>query len=226
MEKIDFTYKVMQCGSTEYAYQFTKLDKALGIFKNHGFRVCSLEDIAHLEVISEMSEFETCLGLTREGVLCIPGSPPQAKLLRDSPLFGADNVVRINNLIYPTEVQIAKALEESMDFPVQEEESKGNPIYSQHFGSNEFTTFLFGGGDREKAREYGRAFSKSRWHSDHILVFPEVGSYINRHNAPFVKSVSYGLPSGDDFDIYLSSRELHPNPDWNQTWVVRVTERC
>jgi len=242
--------KIRRVGIIEYAYAFSVFDRVISAFKEDGFELCSLEDIAQLKILGAEGQFEEGPIVTREGVICFPGDPPRAKLVKNSPiLYSPDDIVLnmgiqegppffINGIecfagssFYPTKEQITRALENSIDFPVQKEASSGIPISTEKFDSDKLAVFLFGGGDSRLAGEYGRTLRGSQngtyvqsqddtihpgYGVKNIYVHPKFSGYINEHKAPFVEQIWYGRPSGEEFEIHLSSSQLFSNIEASQ----------
>jgi len=86
--------QVCKLGKFTFSYSFSTIENVLPVMEREGFRLCSLEDIARLRIAQSMYNrnksdaiFDNGPILTREAVLCSPGNPPTAKLIKNSPIL-------------------------------------------------------------------------------------------------------------------------------------------
>ncbi|VVB82930.1 Uncharacterised protein [uncultured archaeon] len=208
---------------------YASLEETFHIFEKEKFRFCSLEDIAMIRSTSlddKINFAGFCYEgnvLMNEGILCLPGNPPKAKLIKKSTLLhpeteyipekgiviglpritkniedksslsGAEYLQRVKrefeiSNFYPTKEQIIRAVKESVNFPVGEE-NQIISILAKDFDKDELTVFAFGG--KKTAAGYGRELIKSGLNE--IIIKPEDREVINMFEKPFVKQILYGM---------------------------------
>jgi hypothetical protein len=85
---------ICNLGDVLLSFTFAGIGEVLPAMEHYGFRLCSLQDLAELKVMQTMvnrnkvdSLFDNGPILTREAILCIPGNPPEARLVKNSPLL-------------------------------------------------------------------------------------------------------------------------------------------
>jgi hypothetical protein len=215
---------INQLGGIEYCYAHSTLGEALPEFKRNGFGLCSLRDIAKLRIlegrmdggVTEMTKDYTASGtssqfdegpyLVREGVLCLPGRNPRARLIRNSPFS-----LNPKGVFHPNKEQVKKALENSIEFPVIKGSSGGISFKTNSFSEGELPVFLFGGGDKELAGQYGRILNGSG--VDEIHVYPVFAESIDGRDGrkvPYIEYITYGR-DWDDFRIVLHRTFIYPH---------------
>ena len=135
----------------ESAVVYAPFDKALETLTERGYGVISLAQNAQLRIQQGADSYISRKGnWTREGVLYVPNGKP--KLVRNSPILlsakEATSAHKIREEFYPTQEQVEKALEDSVDFPAQNIE-----IPTDRLSEEALTVYAFGG--EERARAYG-----------------------------------------------------------------------
>jgi hypothetical protein len=224
-------------GSLVVSASVAEAGMVLPLMDNNSFRLCSLLDIAGLRIFQTMLEggegdviFDDGPILTRNAVLCFPGNPPTAKLVKNSPLLlpspkyvpekgivlESAKIVDERTAIGATKAEaytsLVRELEKTNFFPSKEqreislENSVDFPV-SEKVGAREFVELK----DFRKEKlipfmfginveMYAKSLEKSRIKG--IMIYPEFSEAINEFDKPFVKQIVYGRDGTADISIH------------------------
>lgn len=221
----------MRLRGIEYCFQHAPYAEAVNEFRENGFRVCSLEDIARLrlaegrvdggiilrkkdvKVMGISSNFDEGPIYTRDGILCMPGIKPKAFMVRNiDDLMEKYKDFYGDSEIHPDEKDVKNTLKNSKEYPVIEGSSNGIPFRTIDFGNDELMTFAFGG-DKDFARAYGIILNRSD--IDEIRAFPAFAEVINNkkyHKGAYIEPVTFGRYA-DSFEVYVNTGSISRNPE-------------
>jgi hypothetical protein len=229
--------QICKLGGFEFSYSLSTIEEVLPVMEKNGFKLCSLEDIARLRIAQSMYNskksdaiFDNGPILTREAVLCFPGSPPIARLVKDSPLLFPSaeyipdkgivikpaKMVRAREIVGFTRREVCdsaiKKLEETNFFPKENYiiNSLENSIKFSIAEQGVFSKFI----DVENLKKdelissvFGAQidlYQKSLIMSGirGIRVYPENSESINAFEKPFVRQLIYGRDETADICLH------------------------
>jgi len=169
----------------ESVYVHGSFDEKTKKLDDLGYEVISLPENALLLIQQGVDYGNLRYGnLTREGFLYFPDG--KIKLVRDSPaLESASEAVNAYHTdkkrFFPTEDQIERALNDSIDFP-----REGTEIPTNRFDSDELTVWAFG--EEQRARDYGE-FLRRLGTNNMPFSAESVGSGMGREEIPYARQV-------------------------------------
>ncbi len=224
-------------GNFVFSYCFTGIGEALPAMDRYGFDLCSIQDIAALKVTQTMGDrrgrsgiFDEGPILTSDAVLCLPGDPPRAMLVKVSPLllpsikYIPDEGIVIGPAKIANEIDAKgltwgeiyesaiKELEKTNFFPNEEqislslENSVKFPVHEKSsFGEfvelNDFKKNKLISFILGAERDtYRKSLAMSN--TQGIRIYPEVSENINGFEKPFVKQIVYGRDSTTNISIH------------------------
>jgi len=163
-------------------------DMAKETLEEQGYDIISLPVNAELRIKQGKEAYISQNGnWVREGVIYIPGKGN--KLVRNSPILysakEATQAHREGKEFYTTNEAVQKALEDSVDFPLNSKD-----IPTKRFNENDLTVWAFGAGDSKKAQAYGDFLKDSEINS--MPVWAVDNDYVKKQNSPFVRQLWFG----------------------------------
>lgn len=160
-------------------------DLAKKALESESYDVISLPINAELRIKQGKEAYISQNGnWVREGVIYVPGKGN--KLVRNSPiLYSAQEATQAHRQgmeFYTTNEAVKKALEDFVDFPLNNKD-----IPTNRFNTDSLTVWAFGAGDAKKAQAYGDFLKDSGINS--MSVYAVDKNYVNEQNSPFVRQL-------------------------------------
>ena len=183
---------------TESAVVSAPFDQALSELESNSYKVISIPQNAQLRIKQGKDHYVSRNGnWVREGVIYVPNG--KNYFVRNSPILGsakkATQAHREGKEFFLTEVQVAEALKDSIEYP-----QKDITVPTKRLGDEELTVFAIGGGDSAKAQAYGD-FLKEAGIKEIPFWAVTDRNYINKQTSPFARQVWFrSLGSRSDVD--------------------------
>ena len=174
----------------ESAIVSAQFNEALNELEDNNYKIISIPQNAQLRIEQGKDAYISRNGnWVREGILYVPNG--KNHFVRNSPILGsakeATQAHREEKELFPTEIQIAEALKDSIEYT-----QKDITVPTKRLGEDPLSVFVIGGGDSAKAQLYGDFLKEAGIKK---LPFWAVTDrdYINKQPETFARQVWFGV---------------------------------